>query len=102
MHNVVSIRTGEPKPEPLEIREYRFQFNGDVYNVRRATDRDTGGGILTISDEDSRPVLVRGASIPGEFVPDLIHAWSAGRTKGRFEGRNSLRADLAELLKPEL
>jgi hypothetical protein len=100
--NVVSIRTGLPKPEPLDIREYKIQINEDVYGVRRAVDRETKAGLLTITDDEGRAVLVRGAQIPDEFVADLIEAWRVGRNRGRFEGRNSLRADLRALLKTEL
>jgi hypothetical protein len=100
--NVVSIRTGLPKPEPLDIREYKIQINEDVYGVRRAVDRETKAGLLTITDDEGRAVLVRGAQIPDEFVADLIEAWRVGRNRGRVEGRNSLRADLRALLKTEL
>jgi hypothetical protein len=34
--NVISIRTGKPKPPPLAISEHTLTVAGDIYAVRRA------------------------------------------------------------------
>jgi hypothetical protein len=84
--NVVSIRTGEPKPEPLQVTEYSLTVGEESYRVRRAVDRDTQRGFVTIFDDAGAAILVLSASFPSEHIYQLIVGWRTGYRQGLVRG----------------
>jgi hypothetical protein len=84
--NVISLRTGKPRPEPLSICTYSLQISGELYRVRRAVDDDKRG-FVTIKDSNGKPVLVFSASFPDEQIGQLIVAWRAGYKQGLERAR---------------
>jgi ribose 1,5-bisphosphokinase PhnN len=84
MAKVVSLR---PDSEPLLISEFSVPFGDEVYTVRRAVDRETKRGFVTIYDSDRRAVLVFSSRYPDELIHQLIVGWRAGYTRGLERGR---------------
>jgi hypothetical protein len=85
--NVISIRTGKPKPPPLAISEHTLTVDGDTYAIRRAVDAGTQRGFVTISDDSGAMILVFSATFPREHIATLIIAWRAGHARGIERGR---------------
>jgi hypothetical protein len=85
--NVISLRTGMPRAEPLESSEYSLTVGDENYRVRRAVDRDTQRGFVTIVDEAGKALLVFSSSFPDEHVSQLIVGWRAGHKQGLDRGR---------------
>jgi hypothetical protein len=85
--NVISLRTREPVPEPMLVSTYSLLIGGEIYRVRRAVERDTKCGFVTIHDSCGKPVLVFSAAFPSEHIGQLIVAWRAGHGQGRERGR---------------
>lgn len=63
---------------------YELNVGGEIYKVRRSD-------FIMISGPDGRAILVRTATIPDAFIPDLIMAYRAGRKSGRYEARREIR-----------
>jgi hypothetical protein len=87
--NVVLLRTGKPKPPPLEITKYSLNVGGEIYGVRRAVDADTQRGFVTICDEGGAMILVFSSTFPNEHIATLIIAWRAGHSRGLERGRRA-------------
>jgi hypothetical protein len=80
-------------PQPLEISEYSLTVGDGLYRVRRAVERDTQGGFVTIHDSCGKPVLVFSAAFPDEHVHQLIVGWRAGHKQGLERGRRQGRSE---------
>jgi hypothetical protein len=85
--NVISLRTREPVPEPMLVSTHSLLIGGEIYRVRRAVERDTKCGFVTIHDSCGKPVLVFSAAFPPEHVGTLVVAWRTGRSQGLERGR---------------
>jgi hypothetical protein len=70
------------------ISQHSLPFGDEVYNVRRAVDRETKRGFVTISDGAGRAVLVFSARYPN--IQQLIVGWRAGYTRGLERGRREV------------
>ncbi len=91
MSNIFDFPPPRPKPQQthgLEITEYTLTIGGDDYRVRRAADKETQGGFVTISDAEGNAVLVFSASFPSDHIALLIVAWRAGHARGLARGRS--------------
>lgn len=90
MSNVINFRSEKqhPKPDALEISEHVLTVGGDDYRVRRAADRETQRGFVTISDAEGKVVLIFTATFPSDHIALLIVAWRAGHTRGLACGRS--------------
>ena len=86
--DVISLRTREPMPEPMLVSTYSLLIGGEIYRVRRAVERDTKCGFVTIHDSCGKPVLVFSASFPDAHIGQLIVAWRTGNRQGLERGRH--------------
>jgi hypothetical protein len=85
--NVVNLRKIRAKPSPMEISEFSLPVGDEVYTVRRAVERDTQAGFVTIYDSDCRAVLVFPSRYPDEHIAQLIVGWRAGYSRGLERGQ---------------
>ena len=86
MDNVVFLKPDKSKPA-LSVSTYSLPFGDEIYSVRRAVDRDTQNGFVTISDGAGRAILVFSARYPDQLIHQLIVGWRAGYTRGLERGR---------------
>jgi hypothetical protein len=86
-NDVVALHKMPVAQETMEISEYSLTVGDDLYRVRRAVERDTQGGFVTIHDSCGKPVLVFSASFPAAHIGQLIVAWRAGYGQGLGRGR---------------
>ena len=93
-NNVVAIRkVPMVRATAMEISEYSLEVGDGLYRVRRAVERDTKAGFVTIHDAAGRSVLVFSASFPGEHIRQLMVAWRAGYGHGRERGRSEVSTE---------
>lgn len=69
------------------VSTYSLLIGGEIYRVRRAVERDTKCGFVTIHDSCGKPVLVFSASFPDAHIGQLIVAWRTGNRQGLERGR---------------
>jgi hypothetical protein len=86
-NNVEALHKVPVAPDPMEISEYSLAVGDDLYRVRRAVERDTQAGFVTIKDATGKPVLVFSARFPDEHIGTLVVAWRTGHRQGLARGR---------------
>lgn len=85
--NIYDIRPApKPKLPPMQVSERLIEVGGDMFRVKRCTERGTHKGYVMIIDEASgRPCLVRPAALQDQHVEAVIWAWKEGVNRGRSE-----------------
>jgi hypothetical protein len=85
--NIYDIRRApKPKLPPMQTVERLIEVGGDVYRIKRCTDRETHRGyVMIIEDATGRPVLVRPAALADQHVEAVIWAWREGVNRGRSD-----------------
>ena len=91
--NVIRLRTGKPIPDTLEISETSMTVGDELYRVRRAVDRDTKRGFVTIIDDAGTAIIVLSSSFPHAHIHQLIVGWRTGYGIGLDRGRRELRME---------
>jgi hypothetical protein len=94
-NNAVALHKVPVAQETMEISEYDLNVGGDLYRVRRAVDRETKAGFVTIVDSAGKPVLVFSSRFPDEHVGTLVVAWRTGNRQGLERGRREGRTEAA-------
>jgi hypothetical protein len=95
-NNVVAIRkVPTVRATAMEISGYSLDVGGGHYRVRRAVERGTQVGFVTIHDATGRPVLVFSASFPAAHIGQLIVAWRTGNRQGLERGPREGRTESA-------
>lgn len=85
--NVIRLRTGKPIAEPLEISVTSLTVGDELYRARRAVDRDTKRGFVTIIDDTGTAIMVLSSSFPEQHISQLIVGWRTGYRIGLERGR---------------